>query len=116
MSKALSERACTPCRKGVPPLEAARVEALAIELPGWSLCENATRLERRHDFPDFATAFAFATRVAAIAEAADHHPDIAFGWGYVRFSLQTHSIGGLHENDFILAARFDQAFAADAFR
>ncbi len=53
------------------------------------------------------------SRVAAVAEAAGHHPDIGFGWGYVRLSLHTHSIGGLHENDFIVAARCDLALHSD---
>jgi 4a-hydroxytetrahydrobiopterin dehydratase len=117
MTASLAARACTACRKGMPRLDRAAAEALAAEVPGWSLCENAggedargedaRRIERHYRFADFATAFAFVRGVADIAEEAGHHPDIAFGWGYVRLSLHTHAIGGLHENDFILAARID---------
>ena len=106
----LAARDCVPCRKGAAVLDAAAAQALGRELPDWSFDDQATRIGRSYVFSDFAAAFAFVGRVAAIAQAADHHPDIAFGWGYARLSLQTHSIGGLHENDFIVAARCEDAF------
>ena len=109
MTDELASRRCKPCRKDAAPLEAAAAEALAREVPEWSFRDEATRIERRFEFPDFAAAFAFVERVAAIAEDANHHPDITFGWGYAKLSLQTHAINGLHENDFILAARCDTA-------
>ena len=109
---ALAERACTACGKGTPPLDRAGIEALMPQTPEWRLCDDATRIERRYRFADFKGAFAFVGQVARLAEAADHHPDIDFGWGYARLSLQTHAIGGLHDNDFILAARCDRAFSA----
>ncbi len=107
MSVSLAGRSCVPCRRGAVPLPPEAARALALELPLWSLHEAGRRIERQYAFPDFASAFAFVGRVAAVAETADHHPDIGFGWGYVRLSLHTHSIGGLHENDFIVAARCD---------
>ncbi len=112
MSTPLAERSCVPCRRGGAPLPAEAARALVLELPLWSLCDDERRIERRYGFADFASAFGFVTRVAVIAEAADHHPDIGFGWGYVRLSLHTHSIGGLHENDFVVAARGDLAFGS----
>ena len=112
MSQSLSTRSCTPCREGTKRLDATQAAVLAASVPDWSVVENATRIERRYRFADFASAFAFVRRVAAIAEAADHHPDIGFGWGYANLALQTHAIGGLHENDFIVAARCDLAAAA----
>jgi 4a-hydroxytetrahydrobiopterin dehydratase len=66
---------------------------------------DATHIERTFKFPDFAGAFAFVERIAELAEAEDHHPDITFGWGYCRVVWQTHKIKGLHENDFIMAAK-----------
>ena len=107
MSTDLAARTCTACRKDTPKLAPAAVRALLSQLVGWSLRDDDTRIERAYGFNDFAAAFAFVGRVAKIAEDADHHPDIAFGWGYARVSFSTHSIGGLHENDFILAARCD---------
>ena len=56
----------------------------------------------------FAEAFGFVRQVADLAEAEGHHPDISFGWGYVTVSLQTKKIKGLHENDFIMAAKLDR--------
>ena len=107
MSEPLAQRACTACGKDTPALPVQAARALAGQLPGWTLDEDAKRIGRAYAFRDFAAAFSFVRQVAAIAEQADHHPDIAFGWGYVRLSLQTHSIGGLHQNDFIVAARCD---------
>ncbi len=112
MSTPLADRSCVPCRRGAAPLLPEAVLALTLELPLWSLRDAGRRIERQYRLPDFASALAFVCRVAAIAEAADHHPDISFGWGYVRLSLHTHSIGGLHENDFIVAARCDLALGA----
>ena len=111
MTGSLAARECVPCRKGSARLTPEQAERLAREVPDWSFRDEATRIERRYGFTDFAAAFAFVSRVAAVAEAAGHHPDVAFGWGYARLSLHTHAIGGLHENDFILAARCDRALA-----
>jgi 4a-hydroxytetrahydrobiopterin dehydratase len=101
----LTARQCTPCRGGIPPLPRAEAERLLAETPGWSLEENATKIERSFKFRDFAEALAFVEKVAALAEAEGHHPDLAFGWGYCRVVFQTHKIKGLHENDFIMAAK-----------
>jgi 4a-hydroxytetrahydrobiopterin dehydratase len=70
--------------------------------------DGATRIERRFRFKDFGAAFAFVARAAELAEAEGHHPDIAFGWGYATVSLRTKKIKGLHENDFIMAAKLDR--------
>jgi 4a-hydroxytetrahydrobiopterin dehydratase len=102
---ALTGKRCTPCRGGIPPLARADAERLLAETPGWSLDEGATRIERSFKFRDFAEALAFVDKVGALAEEEDHHPDITFGWGYGRVVFQTHKIKGLHENDFIMAAK-----------
>lgn len=104
----LHEKACTPCRGGVPPLSREEAASLATSLPAWDLCDNATRLVRRFRFRSYAEALGFVNAVSAVAEAAGHHPDICFGWGYATVTLWTHKINGLHENDFIMAARFDR--------
>ena len=102
---AIEAKSCTPCRGGVPPLTRAEAERLLAETPGWTLDADATRIERSFTFPDFATAFAFVDKVAALSEAEGHHPDISFGWGYCQIVFYTHKIKGLHENDFIMAAK-----------
>jgi len=110
----LAEKTCTPCRGGIPPLTPAEAEELRAQAPEWALHDNATRIERRFRFAGFGEAFAFVERVAELAEEEGHHPDITFGWGYATVSLFTHKIKGLHENDFIMAAKIDQIAAGAA--
>jgi len=103
----LSRKTCTPCRGGIPPLTADEVEAFRPQVPDWSLHDEAHRIERTYRFKDFAESFGFVTKAAELAETEGHHPDIGFGWGYATVSLQTKKIKGLHENDFIMAAKLD---------
>jgi len=77
-------------------------------VPAWALTHDATRIERDFKFANFAEAMAFVNQVGGLAEAEGHHPDIAFGWGYAHLTLTTHKIKGLHENDFIMAAKIDR--------
>ncbi len=108
---ALAEKTCTPCRGGVPPLTPEEAERYRLQAPEWALMEGATRIERRFRFKGFREAFAFVARAADLAEAEGHHPDISFGWGYATVSLRTKKIKGLHENDFIMAAKLDRIAA-----
>ena len=101
----LAEKSCVPCRGGIPPLTEPAARDLLRRTPGWSLAENGTRLQRQFEFRDFVAAMGFVNRVADIAEHEGHHPDIAIHWNKVDLVLWTHKIGGLHENDFILAAK-----------
>src|SRR5689334_15254609 len=115
METALAEKTCTPCRGGIPPLTPEEAAAYHAQAPEWTLADDARRIERTYRFKNFREAFAFVTRAAELAEAEGHHPDISFGWGYVTVSLQTKKIKGLHENDFILAAKLDR-LVGDAAR
>ncbi len=90
------------------PLNAAAAEELLAETPQWALSEGATRLVRRFEFEDFKNAIQFVNRVADVAEEQGHHPDIAIHWNRVDLVLWTHKIEGLHQNDFILAAKIDR--------
>jgi 4a-hydroxytetrahydrobiopterin dehydratase len=114
MTDDLAAKKCTPCRGGVPPLTAGEARAYQEKVPGWELLDDATRISRTYRFRSFADAFEFVRRVAAAAEEEGHHPDIAFGWGYATVSLRTKKIKGLHENDFIMAAKFDRLGGATA--
>ena len=76
------------------------------QLEGWTVV-NEHHLEKEYRFKDFAEALAFVNRLGAVAEAEGHHPDIFLTWGRVSVTLWTHSIGGLSEKDFVLAARAD---------
>jgi 4a-hydroxytetrahydrobiopterin dehydratase len=108
---ALADQQCIPCRGGVPPLPAERIERLLAELaPGWAL-NGAGHLLRSYEFRDFARALAFANRVGEIAEQQGHHPDLHVGWGRCGVEIWTHKIDGLTESDFYLAAKADRAFA-----
>ena len=78
------------------------------DVPNWELQQGATRLHRRFEFGDFKKAIEFVNRVAEIAEEQAHHPDIAIHYNKVDLTLWTHKIGGLHENDFILAAKVEK--------
>ncbi len=101
----LADKKCVPCRGGAPGLSADEAETRLVETPGWVLEEGATRIRRTFRFDDFAAAMVFARRVGELAEEEGHHPDITIGWGYCSVAFRTHKIGGLHENDFIMAAK-----------
>ena len=83
----------------------------SAQAPDWALADDATRIERTYRFRNFAGSFAFVERAATLAEHESHHPDISFGWGYATVSLRTKKIKGLHENDFIMAAKLDRIAA-----
>jgi 4a-hydroxytetrahydrobiopterin dehydratase len=103
----LVTKTCTPCRGGIPPLGLNEVTTFQKQVPDWSVQDEARRIEWSYTFKDFAEAFTFVRKVAELAEAEGHHPDVSFGWGYVTVSLQTKKIKGLHENDFIMAAKLN---------
>jgi 4a-hydroxytetrahydrobiopterin dehydratase len=108
MTGKLVEKTCTPCRGGVPALRPEEAHVLHKQAPEWTLLDDAHRIERSFRFGNFRDALAFVQRVGALAEAEGHHPDVRFGWGYAMVSLQTKKIKGLHENDFIMAAKIDR--------
>ena len=110
--ESLSSRHCVPCHGGVPRLTGEEIAPLLSQLRGWDAIEEH-HLAKEYKFPNFADALAFVNRVGRIAEAEGHHPDIAFGWGYATVSLYTHKIKGLHENDFIMAAKLDRILEED---
>src|SRR5829696_1994712 len=112
MEPALAEKSCTPCRGGIPPLSREAAEEYRRQAPDWTLADEATRIERTYRFRNFREAFGFVEQAAKVAEAEGHHPDICFGWGHATLSLRTKKIKGLHENDFIMAAKLDRLATA----
>ena len=109
MNSALAERTCTPCRGGIPPLTVEEAETFRLQAPEWALADGGTRIERTYRFKNFREAFAFVAKVAELAEAQGHHPEIRFGWGYATgFAEHEEDHKGLHENDFIMAAKLDR--------
>ena len=108
MTDGIAQKTCTPCRGGVAPLTRQAAEGYLPQTPGWDLLEESHLLRRKFKFADFRQAQSFVGEVGRLAEEEGHHPDICFGWGYAAISLQTHKIKGLHENDFIMAAKINQ--------
>ena len=110
----LAKGRCEPCSKGAPKVTDAEADALLREVPEWRIEERdgEKRLERVFSFLDFASALAFTNRVGAIAEEEGHHPALLTEWGRVTVGWWTHKIGGLHRNDFVMAAKTDAAFGA----
>ena len=105
MVEELAGRSCIPCRSGMPPLPDSELQRYLEQTPGWVVSEGGRTIERRFRFSNFAEALDFVIRVGRLAESEGHHPDIGLGWGWATVSWQTKKIGGLHENDFIMAAR-----------
>jgi 4a-hydroxytetrahydrobiopterin dehydratase len=114
MATELAEKSCTPCRGGIPPLSPQQAERFHEGTGEWSLLDDVKRIERTFRFRNFREAFGFVERAAALAEDEGHHPEIRFGWGFATVSLQTKKIKGLHENDFIMAAKLDRIAAERA--
>ena len=101
----LASKHCRPCEGDVRPLTPGEAECLRGEIPAWNLADG--RLRRRFVFPSFVDAMAFLNRVATLAEEEGHHPDFTVHYRQVDFEIWTHAIGGLSENDFVLAAKID---------
>ncbi len=109
----LADKTCVPCRGGVPPLTESQAKDLLGQLePSWELTDEATHLQRSYTFKNFLHAMEFANRLADVAEAEGHHPDLHIGWGKCTVDLWTHKINGLTESDFFMAAKSDRAFEA----
>ena len=103
----LAQRHCVPCEGGTPPLTGEQVEPLLRQLGGWEVVEGK-KLSKSFRFGNFVEAVDFVNKITPVAEAEGHHPDLVVRWGEVRVELWTHAIGGLSENDFIMAAKIDQ--------
>ena len=104
----LDQKRCVPCRGGVEPLKGQTLREYAVLLDEqWQVIDEH-HLHREFTFSDFRKGLEFVNRVGELAEAEGHHPDLYLAYGKVRITVWTHKIGGLHENDFILAAKIDR--------
>ena len=104
----LSNKKCTPCNKGGASLSENELISFCDEVPNWTISDKKDSINRDFKFRNFEDALDFLNKVGKIAEQENHHPDVKIGWGYCNVTLQTHSIGGLHENDFIVAAKINE--------
>jgi len=113
--KELAQLHCTPIRGDTPKLSEENIASFLSRLPGWQvlLRTGEPRLEKAFRFKNFSQAMDFTRRVARAAEDEDHHPAILTEWGMVTVTWWTHRIRGLHQNDFIMAAKTEGLFSAE---
>lgn len=113
--KALHNMPCMPCPAGSAPMPEAQCRRLLENIPGWELVtiDNIIRLRRHFTFPDFRKALAFTNQTGELAEAEQHHPQLITEWGKVTVTWWTHSVNGVHMNDFIMAARTGTLFSPE---
>lgn len=105
----LLDQKCVPCEGGVEPMTKADAEAMIeFHVKDWILSGDAKHISKKFEFKDFKEALAFINKVGAIAESEGHHPDIHLvDYKFVNIDLSTHAIGGLSQNDFIVAAKIN---------
>jgi 4a-hydroxytetrahydrobiopterin dehydratase len=106
----LTNKHCKPCEGGVAPLTEDEANALLKNLDEWQLTEDNKSITRKLSFKGFNKVMGFINAIAWIANAEQHHPDVAYGYNYCSVTFTTHAINGLSENDFICAAKVDQLF------
>ncbi len=106
----LQKKKCIPCEGGVPAVPREQAEKQLASLPGWSIRDDGKSIAKKWNRKNFVKSLAFCNRIGEIAEAEQHHPDLHItGYRHVEVVLTTHAIQGLSENDFILAAKIEEA-------
>ena len=107
----LTKKKCLPCEGGLIPFDISDIHKYQKKVDDWDIIKNNKDiyfLENNFKFDNFKKSQDFVNKVGEISEQEGHHPDISFGWGYVKINITTHAIEGLSENDFILASKIDQ--------
>ena len=107
----LANKNCVPCEGGIPPFDKREIHKYLKKIDGWNVKNNKEKsffLMKEFKFENFLESQNFVNKVSSISEEEGHHPDITFGWGYCSIKIFTHSIKGLAESDFILAAKIDK--------
>ena len=107
----LSDKKCIPCEGGIPGFDISEIHKYLKMVDGWEVKkdeEDTYYLIKNFKFKNFLESQKFINSVGEIAEKEGHHPDIWFGWGYAKIKIFTHAIKGLHESDFVLAAKVDK--------
>ena len=107
----LFNKKCIPCEGGMSGFDITEIHKYLKMVDGWEVKADKSEiyyLIKEFKFKNFLESQNFINKVAEIAEIEGHHPDIWFGWGYAKIKIFTHAIKGLHENDFILAAKVDR--------
>ncbi len=107
----LHEKKCVACDGNIPPFDTSEIHKYLKKIDGWDVKSHDDKsfyLSKNFQFKNFIESQNFVNKVGEIAEIENHHPDIAFGWGYCEVKIFTHAIKGLAESDFILAAKIDK--------
>ena len=110
MPNLLCKKKCTACQGGVPALQGEELAKLAQQLGGGWDVVNEHHLEKEFQFDTYQEALDYTYKLGVIAEEEGHHPELLLAWGKVRVTIYTHKVGGLTENDFILAAKYDECW------
>ena len=106
----LKDKKCIPCDGGIPGFKITEIHKYLKMVDGWEVKSDEDKvyyLIKEFKFKNFLESQRFINKVGEIAELEGHHPDISFGWGYAKIKIFTHAIKGLHESDFVLAAKVD---------
>lgn len=103
-----SQKHCVPCEGGIDACSLEQARKMVMQAPGWDVIEDGKKIKREFKFGDFKEAMVFVNHVADIAESEGHHPDLHVFYNRVVIELWTHAIGGLSENDFIVAAKVNE--------
>ena len=107
----LADKKCIPCEGGIPSFNLDEIHKYLRKVDGWDVASDNKKdyyIIKNYTFTNFLESQSFINKVGEIAEKEGHHPDIWFGWGYAKIKIQTHAINGLHESDFVLAAKVDR--------
>lgn len=105
----LRDHSCVPCEEGAPTVTPAELVKYRQEVPLWEVYDGDTKIKREFELPNFRGAVDFVNKIADLAESEGHHPNIyLYDFKKVRVELWTHKIGGLHRNDFVMAAKIDE--------
>ena len=107
----LADKKCIPCEGGIPSFDLKEIHKYLKKVDGWDVKSDDNKtyyLLKEFRFENFRESQKFVNDVGNIAENEAHHPDIWFGWGYAKIKIFTHAINGLHESDFVLAAKIDR--------
>lgn len=107
----LTKKHCVPCEGGDPPLPDEKEDEFIKQVQDWILLRDGThKITKQFKFKNFKESMDFVNKVADLAESEGHHPDIKIVWNKVQLDLFTHAVGGLSENDFIMAAKIDKLY------
>ena len=107
----LADKKCIPCEGGIPSFDIGEIHKYLKKVDGWDVKSDNDKnyyLTKEFKFNNFLESQSFVNKIGEIAETEKHHPDIWFGWGYAKIKIFTHAINGLHESDFVLAAKIDK--------